>query len=72
MLGSRLGDVPSLWWDQVLGWPLKDGGVGGAGLCVVFASDVEGEVEERVGLGGEEGRETRRRCIQRLCESLER
>ena len=72
MLGSRLGDGSSLWWDQVLGWPLEHGGVGGAGLGVVFAGDVKGEVEEGLGLGGEEGREARRRCIQRLVESLER
>ena len=72
MLGSRLGDGTKLWWDKVLGWPLEDGGVGGAGLGVVFAGDVEGEVEEGVGLGREEGREAKRRFIQRLFESLER
>ena len=72
MLSSRLCDGPSLWWDEVLGWPLEDGGVGGAGMGVVFAGDVEREVEERVGLGGEEGREPRRRYIQQLFESLER
>ena len=43
--------------DEVLGWPGEDGGVGGAGLGVVFARDVEGEREERVGLGCEEGGE---------------
>ena len=61
MLGSRFGDGPSLRWDDVLGWPLEDRGVGGSGFIVVFAGDVEGEVEEGVGLGGEEGGEARRR-----------
>ena len=63
MLGSRLGDGAALWWDDVLGWPLEEGGVGGAGGGVVFAGDVEGEVEEGVGLGGEEGREARKGCF---------
>lgn len=63
MLGSRLGEGSSLRWDKVLGWPLEDRGVGGAGLGVIFASDVEGEVEERVGLGGKKGREAKRRCF---------
>ena len=40
-------------------------------MGVIFAGDVEGEVEERVGLGGDEGREARRRCIQWLFESLD-
>lgn len=44
MLGSRFGEGPSLRWDKVLGWPLEDGGVGGAGFRIIFTSDVEGEV----------------------------
>lgn len=57
MLSSRFGDGPSLRWDDVLGWPLEDRGVGGSGFAVVFASDVKGEVEEGVSLGGKEGGE---------------
>lgn len=61
MLGSRFGKDPLLRWDEVLCWPLEDRGVGTSGSGVVFASDVKGEVEERVGLGGKEGREAGRR-----------
>lgn len=43
-----------------MGWPLEDWGVGGAGFGVIFAGDVEGEIEEGVGLGGKEGREARK------------
>ena len=42
-----------------MGWPWEDGGVRGAGLGVIFAGDVEGEGEERVDLGCEEGGEAR-------------
>ena len=55
MIGSRFGKGPSLRRYKILGWPLEDRGVGGAGFSVVFAGDVEGEVEKRMGLGGEEG-----------------
>ena len=61
MLGSRFGERPSLRWDNVLGWPLEDRGVGRSCFTVVFAGDVEGEIEEGVSLGGEEGGEARRR-----------
>lgn len=44
MLGSRFGEGSSLRRDKVLGWPLKDGGVGRAGFFVIFTSNVEGEV----------------------------
>lgn len=54
MLGSRFGEGPELGWDQVLGWPLEDAGVGGASYSVIIAGGVEGEIEERMGLGGEE------------------
>ena len=42
-------------WDEVLGWPLEDGGVGGAGQGVVGGGDVEGEGEEGKELRAEEG-----------------
>lgn len=60
MLGSRFAQSPSLRRDKVLSWPLEDRGVGGASFGVIFASDVEGEIDEGVGLGGKEGREARR------------
>ena len=61
MLSSRFGECPSLGWHEVLGWPLEDRGVGGSGFAVIFAGDVEGEIEEGVGLGSKEGGEARTR-----------
>ena len=60
MLRSRFSEGPSLRWDKVLGRPLENRGEGGTGLGVIFADDVEGEIDERVGLGAKEGREARR------------
>lgn len=60
MLDSHFGGRPSLRRYKILGWPLEDWGVGGAGFGVIFAGDVEGEIEEGVGLGGKEGREARK------------
>lgn len=50
MFSSSFGQGPSLGWYEVLGWPLEDRGVGGSGFAVILASDVEGEIEEGVGL----------------------
>ncbi len=63
MLGSHFGEGPQLGWNEVLGWPLEDRGVCGASAGVIIASDVEGEVEEWVCLGDEEGGEARRRYV---------
>ena len=51
MFGSRCSEGAELGRDEVLGRPGEEGGVGGAGMGVVFAGDVEGEGEEGVGLG---------------------
>lgn len=41
-----------------MSWPSEYGAVGGTGCGgVVFGRDVEREIDERVGVGGEMGRE---------------
>lgn len=58
MLGACSGGCAAAGRRDPLAWPGEDGGVGGAGGGrVVLAGDVEGEVEERLAVGFDEGGE---------------
>lgn len=66
MICPSFGGGTALWGEKPGVWPVQDVGVcGSGGGVIVFAGDIEIEVDEGLGVGFEEGGVTEDVCEQR-------